>query len=176
MAPPFASTIVGRGRYLRPTSARQSERFGGGNIGIEILGLRDAERIPEQLSASYQIMLERLRVELEQKARDVVPGGPGGTLGRQVHAHRIRNRILIGTVGSEFAAALDRGFTAPSKRFNQGKPTGRSLRGFSHQGKTVYTRKIHVAGRHFYEKWLALTGPLVQRIYASSFHDITDRV
>jgi hypothetical protein len=178
MPAPFESLVSGPGRYLRPTSVIGRD-VAGQNVAIQIIGLRDCERIPFQLREAYEAMLRRLTTQVQHACRAVVPGGPDGKLGRQVHARIVHgggvsNRIVVGTIGSQFARALDRGFTAPSSRFNDGKPTGKSLRGFEHGGKLVYTRRVRVAGRHFYPKWLALTPPIVEAVYDQSFYNIKD--
>jgi hypothetical protein len=156
---------------LRTTTTRGSGRFVGQNIGIEIIGLREAMKIPEELRATYEIMLRRLQVEVEAMAKSVVPGGANGTLGKQVHARIVRGggtsqRLLIGTVGSEFARALDRGFTSKPQ-------SARALR-FEEGQELVFTKRVRVAGRHFYAKWLAGTPPIVEAVYASSFYNIRD--
>lgn len=178
MAAPLAAAVAGRGHHLRATGVT-GRAAGGRNISIQVIGLRDAAKVPEELRATFDAMMRRLEHNIETAAREVVPGGAEGTLGRQVHARTVRgkgvsNRIVIGTVGSEFAAALNRGFTAPSRNFNGGEPTGRSLRGFDAGGKTVFTRRVRVAGRHFYAKWLQLTPPIVEATYERSFYDIRD--
>lgn len=168
----LAPAIAGRGRYLRPTAARVSGRFGGQNIGIEIIGLRDCAKIPEQLRLTYEIMLQRLQTELTQMAKSVVPGGPDGRLGRQVHARMVRGgstqRIVIGTIGSEFARALDRGFTSKPKN-------AKALR-FVIDGDVYFRMRVRVAGRHFLPKWVAMAPPIIEAVYDSSFYNIKDLV
>jgi hypothetical protein len=169
---PLAAAVSGPGRYLRPTGVR-TRPSAGQNIGIAIIGLRDAEKIPAQLRTTFDLMMRRLTHAVEVGCKEVVPGGPEGRLGRQVHARIVHgegrsNRIVIGTIGSEFARALDRGFT--SKASTTG---GKALR-FSDSGSEFYRPKVHVAGRHFFAKWLALTPPLVESIYEASFYNIRD--
>ena len=159
----FRAATVGRGKYLRSTRALPMAGLGR-NVTFEVLGLREAALIPKQLRRAYDLMLRSLENELAAAARAVVPGGPGGRLGRQVHARRVGNRIVIGTVGSKFARALDRGFTSTPK-------TARALR-FGDGGGTVFTMKTRVAGRHFFAKWIALTPPIVERTYNASFYNI----
>lgn len=171
-APGLESAIVGRGKYLRPTSVT-GRPAAGYNIAIQVTNLRDVQKIPEQLRATYVLMLERLRQSLERAARDVVPGSPTGRLGRTVHARLVSgggvsNRLVIGTVGSDFAKALNRGFT--SKAITTG---GKALR-FEDGGEVFYRPKVRVAGRHFYEKWLEITPPIVEAIYEQSFYNIKD--
>lgn len=168
----LTGAVVGRGQYLRPTAVRESGRFGGQNIGIEIIGLRDALKIPEELSLAFTRMMLRLQQDVQTAARSVVPGSPEGRLGRTVHARLFRgggvsNRVVVGTFGSEFARALNFGFTSTVK-------TGKSLRGFEDEGSTVFTRRVRVAGRHFFEKWLVITPPIVEAVYERSFYNIKD--
>jgi|SRR5215831_1795850 len=160
----FESATIGRGRYLRPTQVLP-RAYAGQVLGLQITGLRETLLIPEELRAAYESMLLRLEGALTTMARSVVPGGPTGKLARQVHARRVGpNRIVIGTFGSQFARALDRGFTSTPKK-------ARALR-FEDQGELVFTHRVKVAGRHFYEKWLASTPPIVEAIYDASFYDI----
>lgn len=160
----LSSAIEGRGRYLRPTTTRAMAGRGQ-NISIEVLGLRDAQRIPEHLARTYERMMIRLENDLQTAARAVVPGKSTGRLAMQVHARRVGSRIVIGTVGSQFARALNRGFTSTPKK-------ARALR--FDDGGEVFTMRVKVAGRHFFEKWIALTDPIVESTYASSFYNIRD--
>ena len=160
----FASVVQGRGRYLRPTSV-VPRAYAGQVIGLQILGLRETLRIPEELRWAYERMMLRLERALEQTCAELVPGGATGRLGRQVHARRLQHdRIIIGTFGSQFAKALDRGFTSTPKK-------ARALR-FEDNGETVFTMRVRVRGRHFFAKWLAATPPIVEAIYDQSFYDI----
>lgn len=170
MAAPLAGAIEGRGRYLRPTSVR-GRPVGGQNVGIEVIGLRDAQRIPQQLRDTFDMMMRRLEDSVEMACREVVPGGAEGRLGRQVHARLVHgegrsNRIVVGTVGSEFARALNFGFTSTPKN-------GKQL-AFTDDGVDFVRPRARVAGRHYFEKWLALTPAIVETVYERSFYNIKD--
>lgn len=166
----FSGLTVGPGKYLRPTGVR-NRVYAGQNIAIEIIGLREAARIPEELAAAYEKMLTRMEVGLQEMARAVVPGGPDGKLGRQVHARRVshsgRTAVVIGTIGSQFAKALNRGFTSTPKK-------AQALR-FNESGKLVFSMRVHVAGRHFFEKWLEGSPSIVEAVYARSFYNIKEQ-
>jgi hypothetical protein len=160
----FTVATLGRGHYLRPTRVIPG-RMGGTNISVEIKGLRELERIPEQLQGAYDRMIVRLAEAAEKACAEVVPGGASGTLGRQVKGRVLsRTDIVIGTVGSAFAKALDRGFTSKPKH-------AKALR-FDTEGKLVFTMRSRVAGRHFFEKWLAIVPPLIEAIYDQEFYDV----
>jgi hypothetical protein len=163
----FASATVGRGRYLRSFGVRE-RMYKGQNIAFELINIRDVERIPMHLQRTYQQMMFRLEAELLAMAKSLVPGGPEGRLGRQVHAWRVGPRVVVGTVGSEFARALNRGFTSTPK-------TKRVLR-FEEGGEVFFRPRTRVAGRHFFEAWLAAAGPIVEATYESSFYNIKDLV
>lgn len=164
----FGPALLGRGKYLRPTGVvGRPTTFGSRNIGIQIIGLREALLIPEELRAAYEMMMERLRESLQTMARSEVPGGPIGKLAFQVHARRLaHDRIVIGTVGSQFARALDRGFTSTAK-------TGKALR-FEEDGTVFFRKRVRVAGRHFYAKWIESAPPIVEAVYEASFYNIKD--
>jgi hypothetical protein len=164
----FAPAITGRGQYLRPTGV-QPRMYAGQNIAIQVVGLRDAQRIPAQLQAAFQKMLIRLENQIQAACRAVVPGGPTGTLGRQVHARvvsggGVSNRIVIGTIGSDFARSLNRGFTSTPK-------TAKALR-FNEGGKVYFRMRARVSGKRFFEKWLVITPPIVEAVYDHSFYNI----
>jgi hypothetical protein len=110
-------------------------------------------------------MIYSLERALEESAKSVVPGGPEGKLGRKVHAHVVYpHQIIIGTQGSAFARALNRGFTSTAKK-------GLALR-FEVTGGERYRKRVRVAGRHFFEKWLELAPPIVDSVYRASFYDL----
>ena len=100
-------------------------------------------------------------------ARAVVPGGPTGKLALQVRTRRLtHDRIVLGTFGSQFARALDRGFTSTAKK-------GKALR-FEDEGEVVFVKRVHVGGRHFYAKWVAAAPKIIETCVAS-FRDIKAR-
>jgi len=93
--------------------------------------------------------------------KSFVPGAPDGRLGRQVVAKRLsRNQIVVGTFGSQFAKALNRGFTSTPKH-------GKALR-FSDGSYSKYAR---VEGRHFFERALAAAPAIVESAYMAFFRD-----
>lgn len=157
---------------VRPTSVR-SRPYAGNVIALEVLGLKSAERVPVELRAAYLKMLARLEEELVISYRSFVPGGPNGHLGRQVGAKRLASgRIVVGTFGSRFARALNRGFTAPSARFRASHPN-RVLH-LNTPGGPEYVRRVVVRGRHFHEKALAAAPAVVEANYARWFFNIKD--
>lgn len=152
-------------RAPRGSGAARSRAYAGQTLALEIVGLRQAERIPAELQAAYQGMMSALETELVASFRSFVPGAPMGRLGRQVQSRRLSNgRIVVGTFGSRFAAALDRGFTSSTE-------SGRALR-FVDNGQVFYRRRIHVRGRHFFAKAIAASDPIVKANYFAFFDNL----
>lgn len=149
---------VPRGGRVRSRGYRR-----GGVIGLEVVGLRQAERIPPGLQQAFEGMMRHLESALVTDYRSFVPGSPTGRLGSQVQARRLaRNTIVVGTFGSKFAKALNRGFT--SKAIRGG---GKALR----FDDGSFRRVVHVEGKHFHEKALVSAPPIVEAIYMDFFYD-----
>src|SRR6059058_350430 len=95
----------------------RSRPYKSGTIALEVVGLKKAARVPAELRGAYEKMLLALELSLVESYKSFVPGGANGRLGRQVGAKRLANgRIVVGTFGSRFARALNRGFTATAKQ------------------------------------------------------------
>lgn len=152
-------------RFRRSAVTPRSRGYAGQVISLEV-NVRDIERIPIGLRKAYEEMLTRLEVALVANYREHVPGDPMGRLGRQVAAKRLRKQVVVGTWGSEFAKALNRGFTATAKK-------GKALR-FEINGEVIYRKRVRVPGKHFHEAAIATTPPIVEAIYEMSFFRVED--
>jgi len=155
---------LGAGLRAPRSGIARGRPYAGGVLALEVIGLRQAERIPEGLQDAYAGMMRRLETQLVDGYRAVVPGRPLGRLGIQVQSRRLaRGSIVVGTFGSKFAKALDRGFTS--------KPKNKRALRFNVGGTKKFAARVHVEGKHFHEKAIADASLIVEAVYMDFFFD-----
>lgn len=160
----FSDGALSSLRFPRSAGVR-NRPYAGQVVALQIT-TRDIERIPSNLRRAYRKMLRELSVALVANYKSEVPGRPNGRLGRHVASKQLRRSVVVGVFGTEFARALNRGFTSKAKN--------KKVLRFVVDGEVLYRPRTRTAGRRFHEAAIASSGPIVEAIYEMAFTRVED--
>ena len=138
---------------FRGSARIRSRPYAGQVVALQVV-TRDIDRIPVGLKRAYQKMLRELQIALVANYKAQVPGAANGRLGRHVAAKRLKRGVVVGVFGTEFARSLNYGFTSIAKNRKALKIT---LDG----GDVIFRKRVKVAGRHYHERAILTSGPIV---------------
>ena len=136
-----------------------------GQVKIEIVGLKRAAQVPDLLQKRFEEFMVATEDRLTSNLQKFVPGGPGGRIGQSVYSARTaRGRILIG-IAYRPAIFLNYGFTSVPKR-------KKVLSWVNEHGERVFSTKVKVRGRFFWERTVGYSKYIVRDEYHRHFHDL----